>query len=395
MSRPEDRPSRAPGWSVRGHPTHPCLWVLLRSAMDIVDLVLKGLGQHKVFFDKPVEANVAPNYYQIISHPMDLGTIKKKLVDANNQGYSAEDFYRDMQLVWDNCRTFNRPTDAVAKAGVRGERAFKEHWNRLMVQAGPICLFVRPKPLAPAPHMGTRGAAKGPSCPPRVLAPTSVPPLAQPGSPAREAGDRQLPARRLHGGRKRALARAAAPGPVREDQGPQQHQQLLGGEGWATLMPASLSLAILLTPLSILLLQSELDELEAEVATRRPNVNTDFGAQLPPQRQNYATPKFPASAPPKRAAPAAAAPPPAAAMPAEPAGRRSMTQDQVQKLVDALGVIASMPEGDHYNNMIGIVKESGKLGYSADGEMEVDFGDLDAETLWKLHDFAKKVGVLQ
>jgi hypothetical protein len=45
------------------------------------------------------------DYNDIITHPMDLGTIKKKL--AHNFYSNVKQFAGDVRLVWDNCYKYN------------------------------------------------------------------------------------------------------------------------------------------------------------------------------------------------------------------------------------------------------------------------------------------------
>ena len=45
------------------------------------------------------------DYFDIITHPMDLGTVKKKL--NYNVYESAKEFANDMSLVWKNCYRYN------------------------------------------------------------------------------------------------------------------------------------------------------------------------------------------------------------------------------------------------------------------------------------------------
>eukprot|EP00009_Paramoeba_aestuarina_P015276 CAMPEP_0201525356 /NCGR_PEP_ID=MMETSP0161_2-20130828/27935_1 /ASSEMBLY_ACC=CAM_ASM_000251 /TAXON_ID=180227 /ORGANISM="Neoparamoeba aestuarina, Strain SoJaBio B1-5/56/2" /LENGTH=290 /DNA_ID=CAMNT_0047925243 /DNA_START=70 /DNA_END=939 /DNA_ORIENTATION=- len=52
----------------------------------------------------PVKESEAPNYYSIISHPMDLSTIRKK-IDAFEYR-SGEDLMEDVALMCENCRTY-------------------------------------------------------------------------------------------------------------------------------------------------------------------------------------------------------------------------------------------------------------------------------------------------
>jgi len=49
-----------------------------------------------------------PNYYKIISNPMDLGTVRSRLSKTHFNHYqSVEEFVADLQLIFTNCDTFN------------------------------------------------------------------------------------------------------------------------------------------------------------------------------------------------------------------------------------------------------------------------------------------------
>jgi hypothetical protein len=64
----------------------------------------------------PIQLGI-PDYLTIIKHPMDLGTIEKKLI---NEEYSdIHEFAADTRLVWQNCMTYNQPgSDVVRMAEV-------------------------------------------------------------------------------------------------------------------------------------------------------------------------------------------------------------------------------------------------------------------------------------
>ena len=47
------------------------------------------------------------NYYDIITNPMDLGSIKKRL--ENNYYINAQECIDDVNLILRNCYTFNKP----------------------------------------------------------------------------------------------------------------------------------------------------------------------------------------------------------------------------------------------------------------------------------------------
>lgn len=54
----------------------------------------------------PVKLSI-PDYFDVIKHPMDFGTIKRKL--GNNVYRSGEEFIADLDLVFQNCRAYNQP----------------------------------------------------------------------------------------------------------------------------------------------------------------------------------------------------------------------------------------------------------------------------------------------
>ena len=60
-------------------------------------------------FQQPVDyiALQIPEYPTIIKNPMDIGTVKQKIQD--NQYTNLNGILEDIQLIWDNCKTFNDP----------------------------------------------------------------------------------------------------------------------------------------------------------------------------------------------------------------------------------------------------------------------------------------------
>ncbi|KAK6031730.1 Bromodomain protein, partial [Ostertagia ostertagi] len=78
-----------------------------------------------------VEGMNLSDYYDIITNPMDLGTIKKKL--DNKQYANAQEFADDIMLVCSNCFTYNPATDVIHQHGRALLRAFEERWSQLPV----------------------------------------------------------------------------------------------------------------------------------------------------------------------------------------------------------------------------------------------------------------------
>ena len=71
----------------------------------------------------PVKLNI-PKYFEIITNPMDLSTIERKL----NQGrYSTpQEFIDDFNLMVENCVKFNGPENPVSKMGKNLQAQFEK-----------------------------------------------------------------------------------------------------------------------------------------------------------------------------------------------------------------------------------------------------------------------------
>ncbi|XP_075666992.1 transcription factor GTE12-like isoform X1 [Castanea sativa] len=95
--------------------------------------ILKKLMSHPANwpFKKPVdpvELNI-PDYFSIISKPMDLGTIKSKL--EKNIYFGAGEFAADVRLTFSNAMLYNPPDNVVHKMAVELERFFESRWKTL------------------------------------------------------------------------------------------------------------------------------------------------------------------------------------------------------------------------------------------------------------------------
>ena len=82
------------------------------------------------YFQEPVDPKQdgAPNYSNVVSEPMDLGTVKQRL--STNYYHRMQEFLDDMSLIFDNCVKYHGSEDvntAIAKAG----RALREEFKKL------------------------------------------------------------------------------------------------------------------------------------------------------------------------------------------------------------------------------------------------------------------------
>lgn len=83
-----------------------------RGCLDALDKIteyrISEMFAHPV---DPVRDN-CPTYLDVIKHPMDLSTVRKKLMD--NEYTSVSQFKSDMDLIWENTITFNGKQALIA-----------------------------------------------------------------------------------------------------------------------------------------------------------------------------------------------------------------------------------------------------------------------------------------
>ncbi|KAJ8077288.1 histone acetyltransferase [Marasmius tenuissimus] len=75
-------------------------------------------------FLKPVSAEDVPDYHTVIKEPMDFSTMEHKL--DNNQYTAVDEFVRDAQLVFHNCRLYNEEGSIYHKCANALEKVLKE-----------------------------------------------------------------------------------------------------------------------------------------------------------------------------------------------------------------------------------------------------------------------------
>jgi len=76
-------------------------------------------------FHHKVSKIQVPDYYKVISTPMDLMTVRSKLSPQNFEHYRGfQDFIVDIRLIFSNCFKYNSADSDVCKMGVRLEKYF-------------------------------------------------------------------------------------------------------------------------------------------------------------------------------------------------------------------------------------------------------------------------------
>ncbi|KAI9189309.1 transcription initiation at TATA-containing promoter protein [Blastocladiella emersonii ATCC 22665] len=125
---------RSKASSAAGGSAHRRVAEELKHCMAIVrDLFKKQYQEFSTPFLQPVDRKLYPQYFEIIKSPIDLSTIRRRLED----GYyaSADDFRRDMDLMFQNCYTFNPAGTPVYIMGHRLESVFKQKWANRPIPA--------------------------------------------------------------------------------------------------------------------------------------------------------------------------------------------------------------------------------------------------------------------
>ena len=64
------------------------------------------------------------DYPTIIKHPMDLGTCKKKLLNGEYKIF--QELMDDLNLIWENCRTYNLPESDIVKCANDCEKKMRQ-----------------------------------------------------------------------------------------------------------------------------------------------------------------------------------------------------------------------------------------------------------------------------
>ena len=122
---------------------------------DRLHNVLKSLmrGTTASHFLKPVDVALVPGYHKIILQPMDLGTVREKLLAdlyvpwADKYYLTAEEYAHDVRLVFKNCFLFNAPTHHVFRDGrqklEKFEKDLETEYRDIERSGPPVPLFAR------------------------------------------------------------------------------------------------------------------------------------------------------------------------------------------------------------------------------------------------------------
>ncbi|GBM44143.1 Bromodomain-containing protein 4A [Araneus ventricosus] len=71
-----------------------------------------------------------PDYNPVIKHPMDLGTIKKKLY--NHEFKNSEEFASDVRLIFINCYKYNPPDHEIVLMARKLQSFFEMKYAKML-----------------------------------------------------------------------------------------------------------------------------------------------------------------------------------------------------------------------------------------------------------------------
>eukprot|EP00917_Polyrhabdina_sp_WS-2016_P023197 GHVP01050219.1.p1 GENE.GHVP01050219.1~~GHVP01050219.1.p1 ORF type:complete len:884 (-),score=186.42 GHVP01050219.1:122-2773(-) len=83
-----------------------------------------------VLEDKMISEDCKKVYRDVIKEPMDFYTVEKKI----NEGFYTEqkDFQKDIDLIFDNCMSFNAEGTEYHSAAKRGQSSFRNYWSKVL-----------------------------------------------------------------------------------------------------------------------------------------------------------------------------------------------------------------------------------------------------------------------
>ncbi|VDL64700.1 unnamed protein product [Nippostrongylus brasiliensis] len=93
-------------------------------------------------FLEPVDLDLVPGYREAIANPIDMASIRNRIeaqwnipnkrnIIINHSYETPDDFAADMELMFNNCRTFNEDDSPVGIAGATLHKFYHKRWRQL------------------------------------------------------------------------------------------------------------------------------------------------------------------------------------------------------------------------------------------------------------------------
>ncbi|WFC95889.1 Transcriptional activator spt7 [Malassezia brasiliensis] len=102
---------------------------------ESMERILTELRNYTAFLQR-VSKRDAPDYYDVIKNPMDLGTMQKKL--KSGQYKNKAQFQGDLDLIWDNCLLYNASPQHPLRRNATMMRKKANHLLEFLSEKGDI-----------------------------------------------------------------------------------------------------------------------------------------------------------------------------------------------------------------------------------------------------------------
>ncbi|CAG8616131.1 9709_t:CDS:10, partial [Funneliformis caledonium] len=116
-------------------------WTWQKKKKDLKTILNKLLDSFEKkdaygFFLEPVDTSIVTDYSTIITNPMDLGTMRKKV--ANNEYTTIDAFKDDLAIICNNCKTYNAPETLYYKSAEKlwafGEKSIERERDSILLE---------------------------------------------------------------------------------------------------------------------------------------------------------------------------------------------------------------------------------------------------------------------
>ncbi|KAL3625658.1 hypothetical protein CASFOL_030512 [Castilleja foliolosa] len=100
----------------------------LKTALEVIKKIMQM--DAAVPFNAPVNpvALGIPDYFEVITTPMDFGTICGNL-EKGEKYKNSEEVFKDVQYIWDNCYKYNNKSDYIVELMKRVKKTFIKYWT--------------------------------------------------------------------------------------------------------------------------------------------------------------------------------------------------------------------------------------------------------------------------
>jgi hypothetical protein len=96
-----------------------------------------GTSLAEPFLDLPLKKEL-PDYYLLIAKPISLSIIRKKLKSGDYAVIGTEGLMADMNLMFENCKSYNIPDSRLFKDACKLQKVLKRRYEKITSEGGTI-----------------------------------------------------------------------------------------------------------------------------------------------------------------------------------------------------------------------------------------------------------------